>query len=232
MTIEGVSVNGENVKKAIEKFYPETFKTVEQNKLFGYFFLFGIRVSTCDTAVPDDIIGGIRFVPTLFGDGEFEIEVSDGTTDPSPYYMKNIFDSEARAKGGTAWMKEGQYLYRLYGDWKGYPAFAPVNATPVYRWMPRTPDEKFDPTKARLSDSVSCLIHRSWGKEKFYKDSAGCQVLKNNESLKVLEKWAKGHLRLKNYPRYFKYTLLTKEQFLAAAEKTIKDQIFSFPNLF
>ena len=81
--------------------------------------------------------------------------------------------------------------------------------------MPKTAGEKFDASKAILSTSVDTLIHRSWASQRFAKDSAGCQIFKNNALLKDLAKWADKHISIYKM-NSFTYTLLTKQQFVKA----------------
>jgi hypothetical protein len=229
MQIHGIEVTGKGIANCIQKYYPGLIKIAEDTPLFDYVFLFGIRVATCDTALPDDIIGCIRFRPNLIlGNNSWELLISEATTDPSPKYLNPKFDekgrpvkwwydAEAKMKGGTAWVREGQYLYFLRGDYQGYPSFGPAKPVPVYRWNPSRVGEKFDISKAILSTSNDTLIHRNWsfeyGRKRFFEDSAGCQVVKDNKTLNEMQKWAKRHIQLYK-KNSFTYTLLTKEQFI------------------
>lgn len=62
---------------------------VENAKLYQYFFLFGIRINSCDTALPDDIIGGLRYMPNAVkGGGFWDIEIANASIDPSPLYQQ------------------------------------------------------------------------------------------------------------------------------------------------
>jgi len=220
MTIDNIKIDADSIRNAIQLYYPNTLSTIENNQLYYFMALFGIRVSTCDTGLPDDFLGAIRFVPNRFSSGgHWEIILSNGTTDPSPYYMANQL-ADARKKGGTSWVKEGQYIYRRYGNYDKFPAFVPVGSIKVYRWNPKREGEQFDKSKAILSESTDTLIHRSWAKTRYYNDSAGCQVFQNNALLKDIDDWAKIHNSQKNYPKQYTYTLLTKEQFVNA--NTIK----------
>lgn len=228
--IGDIVVTADNVVNAIKYNYPNTFAQVENENspLYEYLFLFGIRTSTCDTAIPDDLLGGLRYMPNALSTGGYwEMILTDGTTDPSPKYVQPgvFFDNEARKKGGTAWVKEGQYYYQRYGNYHGSPAFNPVlwkdaggntRGIPVYRWNPKFAGDKFDPKKAIISESNSCYIHRHWSSERYWGDSAGCQVFNNNALLEDLDKWAIAHNKHKTYPKRYLYTLLTSTQFLDA----------------
>jgi hypothetical protein len=131
--------------------------------------------------------------------------------------IKWWYDEEAKMKGGTAWVKEGQYIYFLRNNFKGHPAFGPTKPVPVYRWNPSRFGERFDKRKAVLSTSTDTLIHRNWafeyGNDRFFADSAGCQIVKDNKILTEMQKWAKRHIELYK-KNSFTYTLLTKDQFI------------------
>jgi len=226
LTIEGKTVTAQGIANALFKYYPSEIQTVINTKLYGYVMIFGIRVETCDTSAPDDFIGAIRFKWSPFGDDNWELLISNATVDPSPYYLSNPM-SDAKSAGGTAWVKEGQYLFYSMGIWKGEPAFAPVKPIDVYRWNPKFEGEEFSAAKAVLSKSPDTLIHRSWSRDKMYNDSAGCQVFKDNSKLELLNKWAMQHKKSK-YGNYFSYTLFTKEQFLSANEKE-ENNYYKFP---
>lgn len=101
--IENIEVTGESIRNAIiyfcKKTQDEKGRTIptrptfipraESKPFYRQLFLFGIRVSSCDTALPDDIIGGIRFMPNRLSTGGFwEIEVTNASTDPSPLYLQ------------------------------------------------------------------------------------------------------------------------------------------------
>ena len=212
--------------------------TILQQNKFHYLYLFGIRVSTCDTSLPDDIIGGIRVNKLNL----LELVVSKASTEPSPKNLSNLFDAEAVAKGGAAFVKEGEYAYyyvgRQHPKFKPLPAFAPKKPVPVYRWKPSNDDIKewnkgkgkplsasfaqaLKDGKVRLSTSTDTMIHKTWGKEKLFGDSAGCQVMTDDSSLIRLGQWADNHRSMK-YPNLFTYTLFTKEQFIKA--NTISQQ--------
>lgn len=239
MKIENIPINGNTIAHAITYNYPPpngniNLNAIITNKWYNYLVLFGIRVTTCDTSMPDDLIGGIRlkkaFFGGIFGGDYWEICVSNGSTDPSPYWLTNPMSDAARY-GGTAWVKEGQYLYRKrYSGFKGYPAFEPINPIDVYRWKP-TQTQVRDAKAKKLdlgsefenakimgqvieSKSVDTLIHRTWS-NKLYMDSAGCQVFGDNDALVTLSNWAKQHKDIYK-TNSFSYTLLTKEQFVTS----------------
>jgi hypothetical protein len=237
MKIENIPIDGQSVANAIMYNYPNglvNLNSIKERKLYDYLILFGIRVSTCDTSMPDDLIGGIRlkksFFGGLFGGDYWDICVSNGSTDPSPYWLTNPM-SDAAQYGGTAWVKEGQYVYRKrYGGFMGYPAFEPMLPINVYRWKPS--QQQINDAKAKKVDlssefeiaksmgqvidstSNDTLIHRTWS-NKLYKDSAGCQVFGDNDALITLSKWAQTSIELR-YGNAFFYTLLTKDQFVNA----------------
>lgn len=259
LNIDGIEVNANTVVNAIKYYYPKTFEFAEKNQAYNYLFLFGIRVSACDTSLPDDIIGAIRYAKSATGGGYYEGLISAATTDPSPYYqippvnkvngkcpnatvkspsgkVKSVrtepctgnrypnkccsyFDSEARTKGGTAWVAVGQHIYKLYRNgqlFKGFPAFSPVDEVEVYRWYPSYVGDVFSESKALKSTSTSCYIHRSWWSDKLFNDSAGCQVITDNNLLRKMKDWALAHNKNSNYPKFYTYTLLSKEQFVNA----------------
>lgn len=133
MQIEGIEINGQNIANAIMKYYPNSINPIINKQLIEYVIIFGIRVETCDTGIPDDFLGAIR-LQTSFITGEiyWEFILTEGTTDPSPQNLKPkvingvpqkwYFDEQARVKGGTAWVKEGAHIYYLnnpcnYGPW-------------------------------------------------------------------------------------------------------------------
>ena len=231
MKIEGVEISGQRIANAIDYTYPNgiiNLAAIKKNKLYNYLVLWGVRVATCDTSMPDDAIGGIRLKKDFFGTDYWEIIFSEGTTDPTPYWLQNPM-SDAKAYGGTAWVAEGQYLYsKGYGSFQGYPFFAPINPVKVYRWTPSAKqislsknnqlalsnafESMKDLGQVKISDSLSVLIHRSWSPKNLYKDSAGCQVFADNGALTKLTKWASEHIKIYG-KNSFAYTLLTKEQF-------------------
>jgi hypothetical protein len=244
MKIEKISINGDTIARAItQNYYPPSgninLNAIITNKWYNYLVLFGIRVSTCDTSMPDDLIGGIRlrkpFFGGIFGGDYWEICVSNGSTDPSPYWITNPLSDAARY-GGTAWVKEGQYLYRKRNSgFEGYPAFEPINPINVYRWSPtkaQIQDAKakkldlsveFEIAKnsGQIIESTSndTLIHRTWS-NKLYKDSAGCQVFGDNDALITLSSWASQHRKIYK-SNSFSYTLLTKDQFVNPNKYTL-----------
>jgi hypothetical protein len=181
--IEGIPVISSTIVQAIEYAYPGTLTTIQNKKLYGYLTLFGIRVNTCDTGQPDDFVGGLRLMPSATGD-YWQIELSEASVDPSPKYMKTIYDAEAKAKGGTAWFKEGKYSYALTSK-GGYPAFRPTKKIPVWRWNQKINGEYFSQfayagngggvllqngvevetgNMAIQSDVTDTMIHRSWSR--------------------------------------------------------------------
>jgi hypothetical protein len=267
LAIDNIQLNGYNVAKAIKAKYPETIDLVVNNKLYGYLLLFGIRVSNCDTGMPDDFLGGIVYKKGLTGNDYWDIIVTNASVDPSPKFVQpNVyFDDEARNAGGTAWVKEGQYIYYLakpcrkgngntnYADcYFSYPAFGPLEAVQIYRWNPKRyvckngqledivyntkckdkggldyvfnakgekipKYESFDPSQAKLDTTDSTFIHRSWYKDKFWNDSAGCQVFQNVDLLWDLRDWALEHIKLygiKNKITTFTYTLFSRQDFV------------------
>lgn len=240
MEIDGIKIDGDSIVRAIEYTYPSGIifpSAVKKNNVYLFTFLFGIRVSTCDTKMPDDIIGGVRLRKGFLGRNEWEIILSDATTDPSPYWLEKPM-ADAKSLGGTAWVKEGQYEYQL-SSYRDYPAFRPVYPIPVYRWSPtksqiniakssgKSLSADFEMAKnngqAKLSTSLDTLIHRTWRTSNLVNESAGCQVFANNGALITLAQWANIHIKSKYDPN-FVYTLLSKDDFLAAN----KNQ-FSFP---
>jgi hypothetical protein len=231
MKISGISLEGDTIVKAIMSTYPKgkiNIDAILKNKLYNYVFLFGVRVATCNTGIPDDAIGGIRLKKGILGYDYWETIYSEATTDPSPYWLSNPM-SDAANNGGTAWVKEGQWSYGMGGNFLGHPSFRPKENISVYRWKP-TKTQIYDSKKnntplsidfekakqsgqVKISDSLDVLIHRSWTPNSLYKDSAGCQVFANNGALDTLYGWAMKHYSIfkKND---FVYTLLTKEEFV------------------
>lgn len=280
MTIDGISVDDYSVIRAIKYFCDKTtdekgrsiprkatsIYTVERNLLYEYLILFAIRVETCNTALPDDIIGGLRFMPKKWGTGGYwDIIFANASTDPSPLYLTPpvakqygrcptikltqpngieksyqtepcktdiwygngpnpfenkcciLYDDQARAEGGAAWIAPGQYTYFYKTDnFKGAPAFAPLYPLTAYRWAPSYEGEKFNPNKViKEYNNSSTYIHRTWFKERLFYDSAGCQVIPDDDTLNTLAKWAKNHKK-QGYPNSFQYTLMTKQDFVTA----------------
>lgn len=229
--IEGIEVNTTSILNCYRRYYPETYNQIVQKNRFHFLNLWGIRVSTCDTALPDDIIGGIRVNNFNF----VESISAAASTDPSPKYVGKPISSNAARAGGTAFVKEGQYTYRYNGTrhplWKPYPSFCPTKAMAVYRWNPspqqidvsrktKKPlssffEEALKTGKVKLSTSRDTCIHRAWSRTTLFADSAGCQVFSDLEALNTLGKWANEHIA-KKYGNIFVYTLFTKQQFVDA----------------
>jgi hypothetical protein len=235
-TIEGIPVNAQTLMKAYKMWYPLTYEKILNDNKFHFLYLWGIRVDTCDTSLPDDIMGGIRV--NRFN--TLEIVVSKASTEPTPKNLANLFDAEAVAKGGAAFVKEGEHPYYYYGTnhpkFKPLPAFAPKRPIPVYRWMPNAQDIKdwnkgkgkplsasfaqaFREGRVKQSTSSDTMIHKTWAKEKLFADSAGCQVMTDDNTLRTLGQWANEHRSMK-YPNLFTYTLFTKDQFVRANRTT------------
>jgi hypothetical protein len=231
MKIEGITLSSASILNCYKKFYPKTYNTILKNRFYEL-QLFGIRLSTCDTSMPDDLIGGL--VVNRFN--LFEVVVSKGSTEPSPKNIAELYDAEARRKGGAAFMKEGQYIYRYRGRKNGrfapLPSFCPIVPTTVYRWMPTNEqikswnrgkgvplsknfEQAIKDGLVKISTSTDTCIHKSWSKDKFFSDSAGCQILTDDKALSTLGTWAEEHMR-KKYGNNFTYTLFTKEQFVSA----------------
>jgi hypothetical protein len=230
-SIEGIGVNSDTITNCYKRYYPNTYNIIQQN-LYHYLHLFGIRISTCDTSLPDDLVGGMRVGKLGFN----EMVLSNASTDPSPKSLIKLFDQEAITKGGTAFMIPGQNVYTYpgprAGKWGGLPYFCPTKAVRVYRWMPskeavaawkngsgRPLSELFDAAvregKVKISDSSNTCIHKAWSTKKLYSDSAGCQVVTDEKALIKLGAWANDHLK-KLYRNTFYYTLFTAEQFVQA----------------
>ena len=231
--IEGIEINSDTITNAYKLYYPATYKIMQEN-LFHYLHIFGIRISTCDTSIPDDLVGGLRINNLGFN----ELVVSQASTDPSPKSLIKLHDAEAVRKGGTAFMIEGQYDYSYLGrkhkKWNPLPAFCPTRPVKVYRWMPskesvaawkdgrgKPLSELFDNAvknklpNVRISTSSDTCIHRAWSKQKLYADSAGCQILTDDAALRKLGTFAEDHIK-KKYGNIFTYTLFTAEQFVKA----------------
>lgn len=242
-SINGIPVNATTIKNCYKKFYPSTYKLLIEENLFHYLHLWGIRVATSDTSLPDDYIGGMRINNLNF----LEIVSSKGSTDPSPKSLITLHDNEAKLKGGTAFVAEGQYTYTYMGSnfkvFSPLPSFCPTKPTKVYRWNPSASDIKawndgkgkplstlFDLAlknkKVTISTSSDTCIHRTWAKQQLWNDSAGCQVLTDDSTLRTLGKWAVEHQR-KKFGNSFIYTLFTKQQFITANQSPF-DKILSF----
>ena len=241
-SVDGITINLTSITNCYKMFYPETYKRLIQNNRFHYLELWGIRMSTCDTSLPDDYLGGIRINNFNF----LEIVSAAASTDPTPKYVGTPVDAAAKIAGGTAYVKEGQHPYNYIGKthrlWKPYPAFCPARPMPVYRWNPtaqeiQTAKQKklplssfFDTAlksgKVKVSTSNDTCIHRAWSKTKLHSDSAGCQIFADTKQLETLGTWATAHIK-KGYGNLFIYTLFTKEQFLKANTKSTFQSIIS-----
>lgn len=238
MQIEGIPITSASIINCYRRYYPQFWNQVSSQNLFHYLNLWGIRVSTCDTSLPDDMVGGIRVNNLNF----YEVLVSSASTDPSPALIANPL-ADARRLGGAAFVKEGQYSYRYIGTkhptWKPHPAFCPTAPMTVYRWMPTAEEiaawrkqkkplstafeEAVKAGKVKISKSPDTCIHRAWSTTKFYNDSAGCQILSDYKTLNELGNWAKSHID-KKYGNVFMYTLFTKQQFIDANKVTVFSQ--------
>lgn len=230
MKIDNIPVTSDTLIKTYKKYYPAYFKQITDANKFHYLMLWGIRVSTCDTSLPDDIVGGLRINNFNF----FESVVSTASTEPSPSWIANPM-SDARRLGGTAFVKDGQYAYRYMGkrhsQFAPYPSFCPIKPMDVYRFTPtqaevndwkrnkiplsKAFEQAVKSGRAIVSKSPDTCIHRSWGKERLFNDSAGCQILTNYDALNTIGTWADSHIK-KKYGNSFIYTLFTKEQFVDA----------------
>jgi hypothetical protein len=231
--VEGIPITAQTIMNAYKMWYPEVYQDLVGENKFKYLYLWGIRVSTCDTSLPDDLVGGIRVNNLNIA----EIIVSKATTDPTPKSLVTLHDAEAKQKGGTAFVMEGTHPYKYLrpsevpSSWKPFPAFPPRRSIPVYRWNPSQQDIKlwkegkrglsasFDEAlrtgKVKRSNSSDTAIHRTWWKDKLFGDSAGCQALADNQTLVKLGQWAEEHLRMK-YPNMMSYTLFNLNQFVSA----------------
>lgn len=229
-SISGVPITTDSIIKCYEKYYPDSYNQIANERLFHYLHLFGIRVATYDTSLRDDFLGGLR-ISNL---GINEIVVSEGSTDPSPKWLLKPFSTNAQKLGGTPFVKEGQYSYKYYGKKHGsyapYAAFCPIKPVKVYRWTPTADEKKLIeseelPTaslfekavregRAKSSTSPDTCIHRSWNTQ-LWGDSAGCQLVSNLEKLNKIGDFASDHIS-KGYGNVFIYTVFSKEQFLNA----------------
>lgn len=228
MKINNIPVTSDTILKCYRMFYPDYYNRVFLANKFHYLDLWGIRLATCDTSMPDDIMGGIRVNNFNF----YETIVTPASVDPSPSWLKNPMSS-ARALGGTAFVVEGQYIYRYMGTRHGrfapFPSWCPRRAMAVYRWTPTsaeiaaskkgTPlssffDAALKAGRVKRSTSPDTCIHRSWSDKNFQADSAGCQIIPDRKQLNSLGDWSKSHIS--KYGNNITYTLFTKEQFLKA----------------
>jgi len=244
-SVDGISINAATLANCYKMYYPESYNRLVQKNKFHYLELWGIRMSTCDTSLPDDYLGGVRVNNLNF----LEIITAAASTDPTPKYVQTPVDSMAAAAGGTAYVKEGQHTYNYIGKnhktFRPYPAFCPTKPMPVYRWNPSAQDIKtakekklplssfFDAAlkagRVKLSTSADTCIHRAWSSKKLHADSAGCQVFADLNTLETLGVWANAHIK-KGYGNFFVYTLFTKEQFIKA--NTQKSVLNIISNLF
>lgn len=248
MKIEGIDVTGQTIIDTINNIYPNGIihpQYIESHNLYYYTILFGIRISTCDTSLPDDMIGAVRYVKAAIGRDYWEIIISSASTEPSPYYVQKPL-ADAKYLGGTAWVKEGQYFYQFSGDFKGEPSFKPTSPMQVYRWNPtqaqinyaiktnKPLSSEFELAKlngqAKLSLSSDTLIHRTWSNKKLYNDSAGCQVFGDNNALRKIGNWAEAHKNI--YPNLFTYNLFTKDEFLKSNLTYKASIILKLKNIF
>jgi len=229
-SINGIPITTDSIIKCYEKYYPDSYNLIAKDRLFHYLHLWAIRVSTYDTGLPDDYMGGLRINNLGFN----EIAFSAGSVDPSPRWLIESYSSTAQKLGGTAWMVEGQYSYRYNGNKHGsfapYPSFCPIKPTKVYRWLPTTEEKNmissgklpaaslFDKAlkegKVKTSTSPDTCIHRSWNK-RFWGDSAGCQIYADLNALTKVGVFANEHIS-KKYQNIFTYTLFSLQQFMSA----------------
>jgi hypothetical protein len=242
-SIQGIPVTAKTVANAYMKYYRNQF--IATNKKL-YLNLFGIRVSTCDTSKPDDIVGGIRLSSSYFLTDELEAIVTNSSTDPAPLWLAKPFDREAQLKDGTAWLMEGQHLYRYIrtpkSSWSGggkYCAFCPTKPVPAYRWKPTAADiSAWRSGRVALSDK---FIDDLWASkranfknskvkisdstdvcihrswaEQLFADSAGCQVISTADLNKFVTLCSWAAAHDKKYGNLFTYTLFTSEQFVLA----------------
>lgn len=231
-SIYGVNITADSIINCYKRYYSESYNDIANERLFHYLHLWGIRVSTHDTALPDDYIGGLRINNWGFN----EIVFSKGSTDPSPKYIIDLYDAEAKKKGGTAFLKEGQHLYkymgRNHGSFATLPSFCPKEPLKADRWAANESEKnlirsKKPPidslfTKAKQegrtknSDVTDACIHKSWAKSAFWNDSAGCQILLDDDTLSKLGTFASEHIKEKKYGDLFTYTLFSLDQFMQA----------------
>jgi hypothetical protein len=230
-SIYGVNITTDSIIRCYQKYYPNSYNPIASERLFQYLHLWGIRVGTYDTSLPDDYIGGLR-INNL---GVNEIIYSSGSVDPSPKNIIELYDAEAKRKGGAAFVFEGQYSYRYmgknHGSFAPFASFCPIKPVKAYRWNPSESEKAlikskklpiaslFDKAKKegrlKISDSSDTCIHRTWSSTSFWNDSAGCQILVDRNALNTLGSYANEHIA-KKYGNVFMYTLFTLDQFMQA----------------
>jgi hypothetical protein len=156
LLVGDIEVNARTLTNAYQMFYPATWNQLSSQNLFHYLHLFGIRVSTDDPFAADDIVGGLRITNA----NVYELANSRATVEPGTSALAQLYDSEARARGGAAYMKEGQNAYYLLprrnpkkfnkNDLSGWELFVnrrphkftphaffcPLKPVPVYGWRP------------------------------------------------------------------------------------------------
>jgi hypothetical protein len=151
--VGGYEVTPTTIINAYKKYYPKTWDTIASQNKFHFLHLFGIRVSTDNPFVADDIVGGLRITNLNY----YEYAISRATTEPGTGALASLYDAEARARGGAAYMKEGQYIYKLLprrsaryfnptdkSGWiftgkhkfEKHAFFCPISPVSVYGWRP------------------------------------------------------------------------------------------------
>lgn len=145
--IDGVPINTETISNAYRSYYTNSYNASIKN--IKFLQLFGIRVTTCDTSKPDDIMGGIRSSIGYTALNSLESVVFSASVDPSPLWLAKPFDAEAKSKGGTAWLKEGQHSFYYisprgtkasWSNGRTLCSFCPQKPVPAYRWTPNAYD--------------------------------------------------------------------------------------------
>jgi hypothetical protein len=139
--VEDIPINADTIVKAYKKYYSLQF----ENPSYKLLNLFGIRVSTSNVAQPDDFLGAIRLNSGYTTLDYYDFVICRASTEASPVWVSKPFDSEARRKGGTAFLREGQHLYEYispknspssWSDGSRTCSFCPITPRPVYRWLP------------------------------------------------------------------------------------------------
>jgi hypothetical protein len=159
--IGNIEVTASSLINTYKAYYPKTWEQISSQNLFHYVHLFGIRASTDNAFAADDIVGALRITNANY----YEIANSRATTEPGTKALAELYDAEARRRGGAAYMKEGQHAYSLIprrastrnipADRSGFVAwsrdsrgrsvrhrfsphafFCPINPVPVYGWRP------------------------------------------------------------------------------------------------